>query len=238
MSVKQQNIDLVIDALAREGITNPYSITGILSVIQKESGFVPQSEKSYSGTSNERIRQIFSRTRELKDSELTDLKKSPERFFNFVYGGRFGNAPNEGYRYRGRGFNQLTFKDNYSTYSKLLGLDLVRNPDMVNDPKTAARVVASFMKRAFENSPTTVMARYGAAHINDFYDLPTAVNAFYNANAGFGKDTSSSVTSGKTQALSAAPSIFTSVKNFFQSPPGAAAGLVFLSALGYLLYKS
>ena len=54
-----KNINYLIDAMNDVGITDPYAQVGILSVIAKESGFVPKSEYSYSKTPNQRLRKIF-----------------------------------------------------------------------------------------------------------------------------------------------------------------------------------
>ena len=54
-----KNINYLIDAMNEVGITDPYAQVGILSVIAKESGFVPKSEYSYSKTPNQRLRKIF-----------------------------------------------------------------------------------------------------------------------------------------------------------------------------------
>lgn len=48
--------------------------------------------------------------------------------------------------YMGRGFIQLTWKSNYEKYGKLLGVDLVGNPDLAQHPMTASRVLAAFFK--------------------------------------------------------------------------------------------
>ena len=53
------NINFLIDEMNKEGITDPYAQIGILSVIKKESGFIPKSEVSYSKTSNERCIKRF-----------------------------------------------------------------------------------------------------------------------------------------------------------------------------------
>ena len=198
------NRDLVIKALNDAGINNQYSVAAILSIIDKESGFKPQTEISYRNTDNADIRNIplfKKQLANLTDAELTILKKDDIKFFNKVYNNIAGNGPLDGYTYRGRGFNQLTGKGNYQKYGEILGLNLLNNPDLVNDPKTAARIVAAYFIRNFKNNATIVRNRYGANNINDFKDTTTAVNAFYNANAGFGKDTSKIVTKGKTKAL-------------------------------------
>ena len=133
----------------KKGITDPLAQIGILSVISKECGFKPKSEVSYSTTANSRIRNIFgSRVAKYSDSELDALKKNDEKFFNVVYAKTVGNqGGGDGYKYRGRGFNQLTGKKNYEKYGNMIGKDLVGNPDLVNDPETAAEIAVAFFTK-------------------------------------------------------------------------------------------
>lgn len=52
--------------------------------------------------------------------------------FNRTYGGRMGNVePGDGYKFRGRGFMQVTGKYSYDRLGKFLGVDLIKNPDLV-----------------------------------------------------------------------------------------------------------
>lgn len=238
---KQANINIVVQALKQAGIVNPFSIAGIMAIIAKESGFIPQSEKDYSKTSNARIREVFSKTKTLSDDKLNALKANPVNFFNFVYGGRYGNDnPIDGYKYRGRGFNQLTFKDNYNYYSKLLNIDLVNDPDLVNRPDIAAKVVAAYMLRQFKLYPEVIRSRYGAKDINDFKDTKKAVEAFYNANAGFGKDTSMQSTSGKKDAMTRVGDLYKYTVKFLNSTEGkvvSLTGLLMIAAISYILLK-
>lgn len=239
---KQDNINTVIKELMAAGITNPQSISAILSIVGKESWFVPKNETSYANTSNDNIRKTFSKTKALKDADLTKLKKDRTAFFNYVYGGKYGNGANEGAKYAGRGFNQLTFKDNYRYYGKLIGKDLVNNPESVNQVDIASKVVAAYFKDQFEKHPSTVLQRYGAKSINDFKDSKVAVNAFYNANAGFDKDTSKQTTTGKTKALSTVDTLLEYTKKFLKAPAtkiGAGTLLIIAAAvLGYKYYQN
>jgi putative chitinase len=61
--------------------------------------------------------------------------KQPEKIASKVYGGRMGNgdeSTKEGYKFRGRGFIQLTGKSNYTNFTKFIGEDCVANPDLVS----------------------------------------------------------------------------------------------------------
>ena len=65
---------------------------------------------------------------------------SPEALANKTYGGRFGNnAAGDGWKYRGRGTKQTTFKDNYAEVEKFTGLPVVDQPDMLAEPDTGMR---------------------------------------------------------------------------------------------------
>ena len=61
-------------------------------------------------------------------------ERKPEKIANLVYGGRMGNGPEatgDGFRFRGRGYIQLTGRDNYTAFSKAINEDLTANPDLV-----------------------------------------------------------------------------------------------------------
>jgi len=147
----------MVNAQADElGVTNEYAKKAILANIQKESNFVPQSEnlKAYANTSNKRIREIFTaRANKYSDEELNQIKKDPYKFAEMVYGkdtkmGKsMGNTEEgDGFKYLGRGFIQVTGKNNYRELGKKLGIDLVSNPEKLNDPQIAARAAIVFVR--------------------------------------------------------------------------------------------
>jgi putative chitinase len=60
--------------------------------------------------------------------------RNPEKIASRVYGARMGNgdeSTGEGFKFRGRGYIQLTGKQNYTNFAKFIGEDTVSNPDLV-----------------------------------------------------------------------------------------------------------
>ncbi len=144
--IASKNIQRLIDIMNKYGVTDPIAQVGMLSVIGKETKFINRKEKGYEETPNERIQSIFSKTKNLSDEQLDGLKRDYSKFFNFVYNDKMGNNnPNDGSKYVGRGFNQLTGKNNYERYSKIVGVDLVANPDVLLDNDIASEVAVKFL---------------------------------------------------------------------------------------------
>ena len=116
-----------------------------LAQVQAECAFNPRSENlNYSAG---RLRAVFpSRVR--TDQFAQELANAgPAAIGNTIYGNRFGNAQDEGYKYRGRGLIQLTFKDNYKRYGNLANTpQVVENPDLANDPIIATKLAVAYLK--------------------------------------------------------------------------------------------
>lgn len=161
-----ENMKQIIKELKAVGFDNEYVHMGVLAVCAKESGITPIVEKRYNTTNLETIKRVFKANQiyvddapfgiaknkkflELSDDQITKLKsESPEAFFNVLYGGRFGNGnykSGDGDKYRGRGYNQLTWKSNYAKMSRLIGVDIETNPDESMKPEIAAKILARFM---------------------------------------------------------------------------------------------
>jgi predicted chitinase len=193
-----QNINLLISEMEKQGITNPYSQAGILSVIAKESAFIPKNEiMNYSKERLPEVWGIFSKTGgtvpkgqgKYNYNELAvQYANQPEKLANFVYGQKphgmrkngYGNtSPGDGWKYRGRGFNGITFKSGYEKYSNITGLDLVSDPDKLNEPKLAAEVAVLYFKNLLKQKNIDP---------NGFNNLVDATTTFARANAGWGSD--------------------------------------------------
>lgn len=148
-------VKIIVSELQNAGITNKFAIIATLANVQKETGFKKFEEDilAYKNTSNDRIRQVFTnRVKNFSDAQLHEIKKDPYKFAEVIYGnttsigkGMGNTAEGDGFKYIGRGFIQLTGKNNYALYSKLTGEDLVGNPTRLLDPVVAAKVTAQFI---------------------------------------------------------------------------------------------
>lgn len=242
---QKRNMALIRDEAVKGGITNPYSIAAILSIVSKESKFIPQSENlNYSA---KRLQEVF----DLSASRANQLAGKPKEIGDAIYGGRYGNSKDEGYKYRGRGFNQLTFKENYSDFGKRIKEDLVSNPDKVNDPKTAAKVLIEFNKQGINSLKNSgKLSAYNSTGVNDFKNAEDATLAFYHVTAGTGNSVAyvkglkaQDKLGGMTKALKRVGDLYTYVKTTISTTvkkkPGKTGLIIGLFGIAiYVLIKT
>ena len=79
------------------------------------------------------LRSIFSKYFPTDDLAL-QYERKPEKIANKVYANRMMNgdeASGDGYKFCGRGYIQLTGKENYINFGKAIGVDLTATPDLV-----------------------------------------------------------------------------------------------------------
>jgi putative chitinase len=75
------------------------------------------------------------------------LHRQPEAIANTVYANRMGNGnieSGDGWRHRGMGLKQLTGKDNQKRCGDALGMDFIRNPELLLTPEGASLSAAWF----------------------------------------------------------------------------------------------
>jgi predicted chitinase len=136
----------LVKKLSETGITGKREQANVLAQIQRESGGVAKSE-NLNYTAEQLLRTFPKHIKSMEEAQQL-VAQGPEAIGNKVYGGRMGNAADEGFKYRGRGLIQLTGKENYAKYSKMLGIDLVKNPDLANDPKIAKDIAVAYFNEA------------------------------------------------------------------------------------------
>ena len=108
---------LIIQELNKAGITSPAAIANIFATVKAESGFRSRSE------------------------EISEERANK----NYGNNPGLGNKlPGDGYKFRGRGLIQHTGRAQYEVLSRASGLDLINNPDQLNDPAIAAKTIPWF----------------------------------------------------------------------------------------------
>jgi len=217
-AIPAENFAAIEAAMDRHGITNDFARKAILGVISKEGARL-SPEISYSSTSNDRIRMIFKdRVSGLSDSELTALKNNQTKFWDRVYGpddptgrgAKYGNTePGDGEKYRGRGFNGITFKGNYIKLQQLFNemgklktegsVDIVEDPTLLENPDIAAEFAVLYFINSFKGR---------GKDLNAYSSLESAVEDYVQANAGWGSNIHSGHNAqGLSKALSYASTI-------------------------------
>lgn len=117
--------------LAKNGITTPLRLSHFFAQLHHESGLKPIEENlRYSA---KRLREVFPKY--FHTIEMANRYAMKEReIANRVYANRMGNGnenSGDGWKYRGRGFIQLTGKENYTKLSNATGICYVQNPDLL-----------------------------------------------------------------------------------------------------------
>jgi putative chitinase len=125
-----KNLPFVLDGLRAFDLGDRSMVLMALGTIRAETeGFVPISE--------------------FKSKFNTKTKPFDRYEPGTPKGKELGNTqPGDGARFKGRGFVQLTGRDNYTRVGKQLDIDLVGSPDTANDPATAGKILGRFLKNA------------------------------------------------------------------------------------------
>jgi putative chitinase len=120
------------DTAAKFNITNPLRLAHFLAQCGHESGGWKATSENLN-YSSKGLMGIFGKyfpTLVLAEQ----YARKPEAIASKVYGGRMGNGPEatkEGFKFRGRGYIQLTGKDNYKAFDAFVPEEIINNPDLV-----------------------------------------------------------------------------------------------------------
>ncbi len=146
-----ENKSTLIKEMDSRGMTDQSERAMFMAQMSHESGGFRQLSENLNYSSVDRIKQTFGNNAELKklnDDQLKGLVNNPEALANTVYGNRMGNTEaGDGYKYRGRGFTQLTGKNNYEAAGKDLGVDLVNSPELAESPEMAAKIASWYWEK-------------------------------------------------------------------------------------------
>ena len=142
-SLSQRQVEGV-EAILDAGQGLPIShLAYALATAHGETGGRMQPITENMNYSARRIPQVFS-ARRLKGHTPAQLAGNPQKLANVVYSGMLGNgniASGDGWRYRGHGLVQLTGKDNFRRFGQIIGVDLVRQPQLALRMDIAAKAL-------------------------------------------------------------------------------------------------
>lgn len=209
---KKRRIDKIILNCVKQGITSNFSIAAVLSICSKESSFDLKSEGFYYSAS--RLPEVWSYFKKNDPvangfvnpkTKKADSDKYQEKIANIVYTQKpvgvrsngYGNTKEgDGWKYRGRGYNQITFKSGYEKASKNTGVDLVKSPERLLEEDVATGALVGFFNgrrktTKFGNKKGGYTSRKDGYGCPDngvtFPDLLNAVFFYYHLNTGPGK---------------------------------------------------
>ena len=112
-------------------ISNPFRLAHFLAQTAHESGNFKHVRENLN-YSAEGLLKVFPKYFDKTTAPI--YARKPEMIANIVYESRMGNGnrnTGDGWRYRGRGYLGLTGKANYKAFGDFIGVDLVKDPDLV-----------------------------------------------------------------------------------------------------------
>ena len=121
----KRNFPFVLAAMKKAGLQDRLMVLMALATIRAET------------ESFEPVPEGISRYNTSPDGHQFDLYDNRTDLGN--------EGPPDGERFRGRGYVQLTGRDNYRRYGKRIGQPLLKDPDLACDPKIAAELLAAFL---------------------------------------------------------------------------------------------
>jgi peptidoglycan L-alanyl-D-glutamate endopeptidase CwlK len=129
------------------GITDPnMKLVAYATIRAEAAAFAPVMEHE-SKFNTVKIPQELTPYGEESKYNLYELRDKTTKVLGHTLSGLGNDRFGDGAKYMGRGFVQLTGKENYLKYGQLIGVGsgLVENPKLANDPQVAAQVLAAYM---------------------------------------------------------------------------------------------
>ena len=182
-------IAAIPDTAAKFNITNVLRLAHFLAQAGHESGQFKATQENLN-YSSKGLLGIFPRYFNAGTAE--SYARQPQKIANKVYGGRMGNGAEttgDGFKFRGRGYIQLTGKDNYTQFDKTVSEDILANPDLISGKYALASAAWFFDKNklwsicdkgADQGTVTAVTKRVNGGtiglpdrikHFNEYYNL-------------------------------------------------------------------
>jgi putative chitinase len=124
-------IAMIPETAEKFQINTPLRLAHFLAQCGHESGGFKLTQENLN-YSVDGLKKIF--TKYFPGNLAESYARNPEKIASKVYGSRMGNgdeSTKEGYKFRGRGYIQLTGKDNYKLFDSFVSENILENPDLV-----------------------------------------------------------------------------------------------------------
>jgi len=137
LGIDHKWLDPLNETFAKYDISTPKRQACFIGQCMHESGGFRLTKENLNYSAASLMKTWPSRFPDMDTAEK--YEHNPTKIASKVYMGRMGNTtPEEAGMYIGRGLIQLTGKDNYKAASDALGVDLLANPQLVEEPRYAA----------------------------------------------------------------------------------------------------
>jgi len=131
------------------GLTSALRTAHFMAQIDAESGLKPKRESLYFKTIEGLINTFYTPFKGKSVVFVSQYLKDSVKCANYVYANRGGNrneASGDGFKFRGGGLIQRTFKDGYQRLKDKTGIDFVANPDFIIEEANAVLDALIFWK--------------------------------------------------------------------------------------------
>lgn len=194
-----KGIEAILDACGAYQVADQRDVAYILATPMIETGgsFVPIVE-SLNYKASVLVPKFGSRITQAQANkygrnDATGQKADQQAIANIIYGGTWGaqnlgnTQANDGWAYRGRSFVQVTGRNNYAKFSKVLGVDLLGNPDLACNDDIAAKIIVIGMRDGLFTGKK--LRDYFTPTSSDWVNARRIVNGLDRANdiAAYGK---------------------------------------------------
>jgi putative chitinase len=187
--IPQEAFDEIDECIKHFHIHSPLRLAHFLAQVSHESGNFRWKTENLN-YSKEALMSVF-RKYFPTEAIAAQYARKPEMIANRAYGNRMGNgdeASGDGWRYRGRGYIQLTGKNNYAAFNSFVEEDIVLNPELVADkyPMLSAawywktNNLNAIADRGNDDDVVMDVTRKINGGLNGIYDRLKKFEMFYN----------------------------------------------------------
>lgn len=139
---------VLADATGANAIDTDLRIAHFLAQVAQETGGLRSLVESTAYKDAKRLDRLFTNVQGTAHAERL-IAAGPQAIGNTIYANKLGNgnaASGDGFRFRGRGFLQVTGRANYTKLGKIIGVPLDKEPEQLGEPLPAARAAAAFWR--------------------------------------------------------------------------------------------